>query len=98
VKVAEVGRIARLIWLRFVLDGTPNSSYVTFTQSHTGALTYLREGVRQVAGSTQPGPPALPESGTIRYRGTTYGVTSFIAQRPREPTRVPMRVYELVRL
>jgi hypothetical protein len=98
VKVAEVGRIARLIWLRFVLDGTSNSSYVTFTQSHTGALTYLREGVRQVAGSTQPGPPALPESGTVRYRGTTYGVTSFIAQRPGTPTRVPMRVYELVRL
>jgi hypothetical protein len=98
VKVAEVGRIARLIWLRFVLDGTSNSNYVTFTQSHTGALTYLREGVRQVAGSTQPGPPALPESGTVRYRGTTYGVTSFIAQRPGTPTRVPMRVYELVRL
>jgi hypothetical protein len=96
VKVAEVGRIARLIWLRFVLDGTSNSSFVTFTQSHTGALTYLREGLRQIAGSTEPGPPALPESGTVRYRGTTYGVTSFIAQDPAKPTRVPMRVYELV--
>jgi hypothetical protein len=98
VKVAEVGRIARLIWLRFVLDGTSNSSFVTFTQSHTGALTYLREGLRQIAGSTQPGPPALPESGTVRYRGTTYGVTSFIAQTPGKPTRVPIRVYELVAL
>jgi hypothetical protein len=96
VKVAEVGRIARLIWLRFVLDGTSNSSFVTFTQSHTGALTYLREGLRQIAGSTEPGPPALPESGTVRYRGTTYGVTSFIAQDPAKPTRVPMRAYELV--
>jgi len=71
---------------------------LTFTQSHTGALTYLREGLRQIAGSTQPGPPALPESGTVRYRGTTYGVTSFIAQRPGKPTRVPMHVYELVAL
>jgi hypothetical protein len=96
VKVAEVGRIARLIWLRFVLDGTSNSSFVTFTQSHTGALTYLREGLRQIAGSTQPGPPALPESGTVRYRGTTYGVTSFIAQTPAKPTRIPIRAYELV--
>jgi len=98
VKVAEVGRIARLIWLRFVLDGGSSSSFVTFTQSHTGALTYLREGLRQIAGSTQPGPPALPESGTVRYRGTTYGVTSFIAQTPGKPTRVPIRVYELVAL
>jgi hypothetical protein len=96
VKVAEVGRIARLIWLRFVLDGTSNSSFVTFTQSHTGALIYLREGLRQIAGSTQPGPPALPESGTVRYRGTTYGVTSFIAQTPAKPTRIPIRAYELV--
>jgi hypothetical protein len=98
VKVAEVGRIARLIWLRFVLDGTSNSSFVTFTQSHTGALTYLREGLRQIAGSTQPGPPGLPESGTVRYRGTTYGVTSFIAQTPAKPTRIPIRAYELVAL
>ena len=96
VKVAEVGRIARLIWLRFVLDGSSDGSFVTFTQSHTGALTYLREGLRQIAGSTEPGPPALPESGTVRYRGTTYGVTSFIAQTPAKPTRVPVRVYELV--
>ena len=98
VKVAEVGRIARLIWLRFVLDGSSASSFVTFTQSHTGALIYLREGLRQIAGSTEPGPPGLPESGTVRYRGTTYGVTSFIAQTPAKPTRVPVRVYELVRL
>ena len=98
VKVAEVGRIARLIWLRFVLDGSSDGSFVTFTQSHTGALTYLREGLRQIAGSTEPGPPALPESGTVRYRGTTYGVTSFIAQTPAKPTRVPVRVYELVAL
>ena len=98
VKVAEVGRIARLIWLRFVLDGGSSSSFVTFTQSHTGALIYLREGLRQIAGSTEPGPPGLPESGTVRYRGTTYGVTSFIAQTPAKPTRVPVRVYELVAL
>jgi hypothetical protein len=98
VKVAEVGRIARLIWLRFVLDGSSASSFVTFTQSHTGALTYLREGLRQIAGSTEPGPPGLPESGTVRYRGITYGVASFVAQTPAKPTRVPVRVYELVAL
>jgi hypothetical protein len=98
VKVAEVGRIAHLIWLRFVLDGGSSSSFVTFTQSHTGALIYLREGLRQIAGSTEPGPPGLPESGTVRYRGITYGVASFIAQTPAKPTRVPVRVYELVAL
>jgi hypothetical protein len=80
-----------------VLDGTSDSSFVTFTQSHTGALTYVRAGLRQIAGSTHPGPPALPESGTVRYRGKIYGVTSFIAQTPK-PTRVPTRIYELVAL
>jgi hypothetical protein len=97
VKVAEVGRIARLIWLRFVLDGSSDSSFVTFTQSHTGALTYIRAGARQIAGSTQPGPP-LPDSGTVRYRGVTYGVTSFAAQTSGKPAHASMRVYELVRL
>ena len=94
----KLGAKTLTAWLRFVLDGTSNSSFITFTQSHTGALTYLREGLRQIAGSTEPGPPALPESGTVRYRGTTYGVTSFIAQTPAKPTRVPVHIYQLVAL
>jgi hypothetical protein len=98
VKVAEVGRIAHLIWLRFVLDGSSTSNFVTFAQSHTGALTYLRRGARQIAGSTQPGPAVLPDSGTVRYRGVTYGVTSFAAQTSIKPVRVPARIYELVAL
>ena len=102
VKVAEVGRIAHLIWRRFVLDGSSSASFVTFTESHTGALTYIRAGAgeraRQIAGSTRPGPGALPESGTVRYRGVTYGVTSFTAKAASKGVRVAVRVYELVRL
>jgi hypothetical protein len=98
VKVAEVGRIAHLIWRRFVLDGSSSASFVTFTESHTGALTYIRAGAgagtRQIAGSTRPGPGALHDSGTVRYRGVTYGVTSFTAKAASKG----VRVYELVRL
>jgi hypothetical protein len=94
VKVAEVGRIAHLIWRRFVLDGSSTRSFVTFAQSHTGALTFLRRGTRQIAGSTRPGPPALPDSGAVRYGGVIYGVASFAAQ----TSSKPVRVYELVRL
>jgi hypothetical protein len=94
VKVAEVGRIAHLIWRRFVLDGSPTTRFVTFAESHTGALTYVRRGTRQIAGSTRPGPPGLPDSGAVRYRGVIYGVASFAAQ----TSSKPVRVYELVRL
>jgi hypothetical protein len=102
VKVAEVGRIAHLIWRRFVLDDSSSASFVTFTESHTGALTYIRAGAgeraRQIAGSTRPRPGALPDSGTVRYRGVTYGVTSFTVKAASKGVRVAVRVYELVRL
>jgi hypothetical protein len=94
VRVAELGRIGRLIWGRFMLDRSPIDGFVSFLQSHTGALAYVRAGSRQIAGSTTPGPSRLPASGALRYRGVRYGVTSFTAV----TAAARMRVYELVRL
>jgi hypothetical protein len=94
VRVAELGRIARLIWGRWVLNASPIDGFVTFVRSHTGALTYIRSGSRQVAGATAPGPPKLPDSGTVRYRGVSYGVTSFSTR----TASGRMRIYQLVRL
>jgi hypothetical protein len=94
VRVAELGRIGHLIWRRFLLNGVPIVDFAGFLHSHTGALAYVRAGSRQLAGSTTPGPPRLPDSGAIRYRGVSYGVSSFSSRTPAGP----LRVYQLVRL
>ena len=92
VKVAELGRIGHRIWNRFVIDKSSITGFVTFAQGHTGSLVYVRAGSRQIAGSTRLGPPRLPKSGTVRYWGKTYGVTSFAA-----PSSLgALRVYQLV--
>jgi hypothetical protein len=95
VRVAETSRIGRAIWQRFVLDRSPVSGFVEFTRAHTGALAYVRAGRRQLAGSSQPGPRTLPASGSIRYRGVTYGVSSFAST---SPSTGAVRVYQLVAL
>ncbi|HEY4450147.1 MAG TPA: hypothetical protein VGN13_00970 [Solirubrobacteraceae bacterium] len=94
VRVAELARIGRLIWGRFLLDRSPIDGFVSFLHSHTGALAYVRAGSRQLAGSTTPGPSRLPASGALRYRGVRYGVSSFTAETAAGRTRV----YQLVRL
>jgi hypothetical protein len=95
VRVSETARIGRAIWQRFVLDRSPVSGFVEFTRAHTGALAYVRAGGRQLAGSTQPGPRKLPASGSIRYQGITYGVSSFAST---SSATGAVRVYQLVAL
>jgi hypothetical protein len=94
VRVAELARIGRRIWSRFVLDGSPIAGFPGFLRSHTGALAYVRLGSRQIAGSTAPGPARLPASGAFRYRRVSYGVSSFQAQ----TAAGRVRVYQLVPL
>jgi len=92
VELAEIGRIGRAIWHRFMVDEAPISGFVTFTQRITGALTYVQSGAGEVAGSTQPGPSVIPTSGTVHFEGISYEVTSFAAASPTGP----VRVYQLV--
>jgi len=93
IKVTTLGRIAQRLWLRFSLAGAPPSAYVHSSQALTASLSYVRSGPRQLAGSTQPGPPHLPDHGSVRYRGVTYGVSSF----PARTVAGSVRVYLLVR-
>jgi hypothetical protein len=79
IKISELGRIAEHIWARFTLARAPLSAHINAIRSLTGGLTYVRLGSHQVAGSTQPGPPRLPDHGTVRYRGVPYAVSSFLA-------------------
>jgi hypothetical protein len=92
IKVDELGDVARRISRRFALSPTNFSSYIKATAPLTGGLIYIRKGSSQLAGSTRPGPRALPEHGTVIYRGATYGVFSFMTA-----TQVGrVRIYQLV--
>jgi len=93
IRLAELGRISKLTWDRFSLVSAPPSAYATELTTLTGGLTYVRSGARQLAGSTTPGPSHLPASGTVKYRGTTWQVSSFSSA----AAGAPVRVYLLVR-
>jgi hypothetical protein len=92
IKTAELGRVAQRISRRFALSPASFPAYIKLTRTLTGSLTYIRSGPRQLAGSTRPGPPRLPTAGSVRYRGVSYGVSSFQAL-----TAVgQVRIYQLV--
>jgi hypothetical protein len=87
VRMAELATVAENVWHRFSLVGAPASSYVTNNAQLTRALTFVRAGGRQLAG-TGSGPAHLPASGSVRYRGRTYDVRSFSASAGGESGRV----------
>jgi hypothetical protein len=92
IRVAELGYVAERIAHRFTLSASNFGSYIDTTAPLTGGLIYIRAGSRQLAGSSRPGPVTLPSQGTLRYRGASYGVSSFTA-----PSQAgPVRVYQLV--
>jgi hypothetical protein len=93
IRTTELGRVAERISRRFALSPSSFATYIKLTRTLTDALIYIRSGSAQLAGSTRPGPPRLPASGTVRYRGVTYGVSSFST-----PTAAgPVRIFALVR-
>lgn len=92
IKIAELGRIAQRIWRRYSVVLAPPAAYVSAIQSLTGGLSYVRSGSQQIAGSTQPGPPQLPDQGTVEYGGVSYAVSSFLA----DTTAGRVRVYQLL--
>jgi hypothetical protein len=92
VRSDELGLVAQRISKQFPLSPGDFSTYVKLTQDDTGALLYIRSGADQLAGSTTAGPSKLPSSGSVKFRGARYEVSSFEA-----PTSVgQVRVYALV--
>jgi hypothetical protein len=77
--------LARLINVR-----NSSATYVMLDHEFDpGKLTFVRSGSIQVAGSDGlPGPPSIPDSGSVSYNGQTWLVYSFI-------TRHSLRVYLL---
>lgn len=91
VRGAEVARIAEHTATAFrrFLPAVFVGVYVHLVANLTGALVFVREGDRQLAG-TSTGPASLPESGSVSYAGATYEVASFSM-----PNARGLRVYTL---
>lgn len=88
----ELARVAQRISRRFALAPGNFSAYIDVTRTLTDGLIYIRAGSRQLAGSTRPGPPRLPSTGSVRYRGVSYQVSSFLAS----SAVGQVRIYQLV--
>jgi hypothetical protein len=93
IRDSELEVVARRIAGQFSLAPGNLQTYVDLVHTDTGGLLYVRAGSRQLAGTTKPGPARLPLSGSVRYRGISYHVSSFEA-----PTSVgTVRIYQLLR-
>lgn len=91
IRNSELATVARRVFGRLALAHVSFSTDVELVHTLTRGLIYVRAGTRQLAGSTRPGPARLPRSGTVRYHGVSYEVSSFQA-----PGSVgAVRIYEL---
>src|ERR1700682_168809 len=87
IKNRELGRVAQRISRRFALAPGNFSAYMKVTRTLTGGLIYIRSGARQLAGSTQPGPPRLPSEGSVKYGWARYEASSLSTSTPTGPVR-----------
>ncbi len=92
IKTAELGLITQRISRRFTLSASAFAPFIKLTHTLTHALVYVRQGSRTVAGNPAPGPSKLPSSGTLRFHGIDYEVSSFSAP----ASGGSVRVYVLV--
>ena len=93
IRSSELAHAAQLVSRRFALTPANLPVYLKLVRSLTGGLLYARAGTRQLAGSTRPGPGALPRSGSVSYGGTRYEVGSFTVA----SSAGPLRVFQLTR-
>jgi hypothetical protein len=91
VRDSELAVVARRVAGQLSLSPGNFTTYIDLVRTLTGGSFYIRQGSRQLAGSTRLGPARLPVSGSVAYGGVSYRVYSFGA-----PTSVGRaRIYEL---
>ena len=85
VRVAELGRIGRRVWQRFITVGAPVASYPRSLRSLTGALVYVRSGSRQIAGAPAPARRSCPRAAAsaTAARATAWSRSPLAAERAR---------------
>ncbi len=79
IRAEELSYVAQRISRRFALALAVFPTYVKLVRNLTGGLVYIRIGNRQLAGSSPRGPRRLPDSGPVKYRGSTWEASSFTA-------------------
>jgi hypothetical protein len=85
VALGETERVVKRIAARFHPLAARYGNFVETVHADTGATVVVRIGLRAIAGSEGPGPPALPESGPVNYQGRIWSVFSFA---PTPPARI----------
>ena len=89
IRAGEFGRVAERFAKLAQSLSQHYPGYATTVSIYTGALVFVRTGTRQLASSGGAGPPSLPPSGTVSYRGRSWLVFSF---EPATSTRVYLLV------
>jgi hypothetical protein len=64
---------------RFEMAIQDDAGYLKLAHLFTGAEVLMRVGSQQVQGTLSPGPPTVPDRGTVSYGGHTYEAYSFTA-------------------
>jgi hypothetical protein len=90
--LAENERVVKRIAARFTPLAARYGNFVETVHADTGAVVVVRIGLRAIAGSEGPGPPALPQSGSVSYQGRIWSVFSFA---PTPPARIFVLVPQL---
>jgi hypothetical protein len=85
VSLEETERVVKRIAARFHPLAARYGNFVETVHADTGATVVVRIGLRAIAGSEGPGPPALPQSGPVNYQGKVWSVFSFA---PTPPARI----------
>jgi hypothetical protein len=68
-----------------------DAGYLKLAHLFTGAEVLMRTGARQVMGTLSPGPPSVPERGTVSYGGRSYEAYSFTGVAfPSGPLRISL--------
>ncbi len=78
---------------RFSYAIQDDAGYLRLAHLFTGAEVLMRVGPTQVMGTLQPGPPNIPDHGTVAYRGKTYEAYSFTGEAfPSGPLRISLLI------
>ncbi|HUB36343.1 MAG TPA: hypothetical protein VL972_05920 [Solirubrobacteraceae bacterium] len=68
-----------------------DAGYLKLAHLFTGAQVLMRVGSRQVMGTLSPGPPVVPDRGSVSYGGHTYEAYSFTGEAfPSGPLRISL--------
>ncbi len=78
IRNSELALVAQRVFGRLALSHVGFSTGIQLVGTLTRGLFYVRAGSHLLAGSTTPGPARLPSSGSVRYRGVSYEVFSFL--------------------